>query len=68
LKNRIIKTIRAFGLLVVLGANSFAAGDALKEGFSNPPDSDKPHTWWHWVNGNVSQEGTTKDLEAMKAE
>lgn len=26
----------------------------------------KPHTWWHWVSGNVTKEGITADLEAMK--
>lgn len=43
-----------------------AAGDALADGFRNPPSSAKPHTWWHWVNGNISREGITADLEAMK--
>lgn len=38
----------------------------LEESFLNPPDSAKPHTWWHWLHGNVSQEGITADLEAMK--
>lgn len=27
--------------------------------------SDKPHTWWHWMNGNVTKEGITLDLESM---
>ena len=39
----------------------------LEQSFKSPPDSAKPYTWWHWVNGNVSKEGITKDLEAMKA-
>lgn len=38
----------------------------LEEGFLRPPDSAKPHTWWHWCNDNISQEGITADLEAMK--
>src|SRR5262249_18619690 len=38
----------------------------LEEGFQNPPASAKPHTWWHWMNGNVTMEGITADLEAMK--
>jgi hypothetical protein len=42
------------------------AGDALEDGFLRPPDSAKPHTWWHWMNGNVTKEGITADLEAMK--
>ncbi|MEI6804820.1 MAG: glycosyl hydrolase [Burkholderiales bacterium] len=34
--------------------------------FRNPPDSAKPQTWWHWMDGNISKEGITADLEAMK--
>lgn len=40
--------------------------DALAEAFRNPPASAKPHTWWHWMNGNVTKEGLRADLEAMK--
>src|SRR6478752_1427279 len=40
--------------------------DAMESGFRNPPDSAKPRTWWHWTNGNVTEEGITKDLEWMK--
>jgi len=54
-------------LWCLLCSVSAGSADALKEGFMNPPDSARPHTWWHWVNGNVSQKGITKDLEAMKA-
>ncbi len=42
------------------------AADDLASGFAQPPDSAKPHTWWHWMNGNVTKEGITADLEAMK--
>ena len=34
--------------------------------FANPPLSARPHTWWHWLNGNVTKAGITADLEAMK--
>jgi hypothetical protein len=40
--------------------------DPLAEGFRNPPDSARPHTWWHWMDGNATKEGITADLEAMK--
>jgi hypothetical protein len=43
------------------------ADDALERGFQTPPASAKPHTWWHWLNGNVSEAGITADLEAMAA-
>ncbi|MGC1303914.1 MAG: glycosyl hydrolase, partial [Caulobacteraceae bacterium] len=40
--------------------------DALSQGFLTPPASALPRTWWHWTNGNVTEEGITKDLEWMK--
>jgi hypothetical protein len=39
---------------------------SLEKGFINPPASAKARTWWHWLNGNVTREGLTADLEAMK--
>lgn len=51
--------------LLMLVARS-AAQDNLAKGFQNPPDGAKPHTWWHWMNCNVTKEGITADLEAMK--
>lgn len=39
--------------------------DSLETAFMTPPQSAKPHTWWHWMNGNVTKEGITLDLEAM---
>lgn len=38
----------------------------LEEGFHSPPVSAYPQTWWHWMNGNVTRQGITLDLEAMK--
>ncbi|MBZ5516558.1 MAG: hypothetical protein LAN62_17255, partial [Acidobacteriia bacterium] len=42
------------------------SGDALMLGFKDPPDLAKPRVWWHWMNGNVTKEGITADLEWMK--
>ena len=44
---------------------SVACGATPEEVFHNPPPSARPHTWWHWMNGNVTKEGITLDLEAM---
>jgi hypothetical protein len=33
--------------------------------FTSPPESARTHTWWHWMDGNVSRIGITADLEAM---
>jgi len=68
-----------FQLLVVLGLalvnNLMLRGQNkpgvslgnLEIGFQNPPSEAKARTWWHWLSGNVSKAGITKDLEAMKS-
>ena len=43
-----------------------SAADSLQEGFAAPPESAKPRVWWHWMNGNITQDGITRDLEWMK--
>lgn len=53
-------------LMGVLHCTAAVGGLNLTEGFDNPPDSARPQTFWHWMNGNVTKEGITADLEAMK--
>ncbi|SHM90739.1 glycosyl hydrolase [Mucilaginibacter sp. OK098] len=36
--------------------------------FLNPPESAKPGVLWMWMGANVSKQGITKDLEALKEE
>lgn len=51
-----------------MGAGS-AAGQApatLEEGFHQPPPSARPWAYWFWLNGNITAEGITADLEAMQ--
>lgn len=38
----------------------------LEKSFMNPPQSAKPWVFWFWMNGNVTKEGITADLEAMQ--
>ncbi len=38
----------------------------LRQGFLAPPDSVRPGVYWYFMDGNISREGMTKDLEAMK--
>ncbi|HEX4265126.1 MAG TPA: glycosyl hydrolase [Verrucomicrobiae bacterium] len=54
------------GIALAGFAFTASATDSLETGFLNPPDSAKPQTWWHWMNGNITKEGITLDLEAMK--
>ncbi|MCX6902913.1 MAG: glycosyl hydrolase [Verrucomicrobia bacterium] len=46
----------------VLCANT----DDLAGHFQHPPDHARPLTWWHWLDGNITREGITGDLEAIQ--
>jgi len=41
--------------------------DELAAGFANPPDQARPWVYWMWMDGNLSREGITADLKAMRA-
>jgi hypothetical protein len=65
------RALFAVWLFLALAGCFLAAGrgekaDDLAVGFHSPPDSAKPWTFWWWLNGNVTKEGITKDLEEMK--
>lgn len=38
----------------------------LRNAFIHPPESAKPWVFWYWIQGAVSKEGITADLQAMK--
>jgi hypothetical protein len=40
--------------------------DPLWRGFQSPPDNAKPRVWWHWMNGNITEQGIDLDLSWMK--
>lgn len=68
--------IRLLGALLLAGSAPVAimaplnaqqaAADPLAEAFRDPPASARPRVWWHWMNGNVTEEGIRLDLEWMK--
>lgn len=56
-------------LSLCLAADLFAAPpslDALRSGFAAPPPSARPWVYWTWLSSNLTREGITADLEAMK--
>ncbi|MGA1236333.1 MAG: glycosyl hydrolase [Limisphaerales bacterium] len=42
--------------------------DALDAGFDSPPPQARLRAYWWWLNGNVTREAITRDLEAMAAQ
>ena len=49
----------------LLAAGMIRADD-LEQAFIDPPDSAKPGVLWMWMGSNLSKEGITHDLEALK--
>src|ERR1035438_376938 len=49
-----------------LTADLAAAPIDLARGFASPPQSAKPWVYWFWLDGNITREGITADLEAMR--
>jgi (4-O-methyl)-D-glucuronate---lignin esterase len=53
------------GLAVSSGARQETR--SLEEGFQNPPQSYGIRCWWWWLNGNITKQAITRDLEEMRA-
>ena len=61
------KLLRAFTLCsLLLAAVPLIAAVPLELEFQKPPDEARPWVYWFWLNGNITKEGITADLEAMK--
>ncbi len=41
-------------------------GNSMATGFATPPEATKPRCYWYWMDGRVTKEGITRDIEAMK--
>jgi hypothetical protein len=52
-------------LALCLGLPLASAADALDSGFRNPPPEARPWVYWFFMDGNMTREGITADLEAM---
>lgn len=62
----ILAIVTLFSSAVAAFADS---GDppALEAGWQNPPNDARLRAYWWWLNGNVTKESITRDLEQMKA-
>ena len=62
------RRVRSWAMAVVAGALTTASGaaDPLEASFRAPPQEARSLTWWHWLNGSITKEGVTRDLESMK--
>ncbi|MFZ4583258.1 MAG: glycosyl hydrolase, partial [Paludibacter sp.] len=40
--------------------------ELLRKGFLNPPNASRPGVYWYFMDGNITKEAITADLESMK--
>ena len=57
-------------LLTALMVSSWVNAESqlreLAEGFKNPGNEARPRAYWNWLNGSVTLDGLTRDLEEAK--
>lgn len=53
-------------LSILCACTSTWSTSELEMGFQDPPDSARPGVYWYFMDGNLSKEAMTKDLESMK--
>ena len=56
--------VSVFTLVLLGGLTGW--GRELAEDFRKPPEAARPWVYWFFMDGNLSREGITADLEAMK--
>jgi len=61
-----MKSLQLIIVLFIVLSLSVAGGASLEYEFLNPPDSARPGVYWYFMDGNLSREGMTADLESMK--
>ncbi|MDR3309089.1 MAG: glycosyl hydrolase, partial [Tannerella sp.] len=62
--NKILFILTA--LTVIWSCTTNGGTDSLEQGFITPPDEARPGVYWYFMDGNLSADGMTKDLEAMR--
>ena len=58
--------VAAFAAWIAIPVGSAIAAEDLARGFASPPPSARPWVYWFWLNGNITRDGITADLEAMQ--
>ncbi len=62
-----MKTLKLLAWSLLLGCLPVRArADLSESSFATPPDATKPRCYWYWMNGQITKQGITRDLEAMR--
>jgi len=61
----VLLILAVVGLVFESGCSSSKQG-TLEPGFTSPPPEYRPGVYWYFMDGNLSREAMTRELEAMK--
>ncbi len=64
IQNTVLTT--TFGTTIPFSFSCGKVRSSLETSFQFPPNESHPWVFWFWINGNISKESITADLEAMK--
>ena len=59
--------VRKLSIIVLLLLGFSSKAQLSEKTFQNPPQKYGIRCWWWWLNGNVTKEAITRDLQEMKA-
>lgn len=62
-----MKKVFSFLSVLWLACGTTLTAQISVEQFQQPVPDTHVIAWWHWLNGNITRDGITRDLEAMKA-
>jgi hypothetical protein len=59
------RLLTRIAIAALLASAALSAPTDLASEFRDPPDPARPWVYWFWIDGNITREGITADLEAM---
>lgn len=62
---RISLTLLMLSQLTCINADAQGMGNVSFSEFQSPGIEAKPRVWWHWMDGNITEDGIRKDIEWM---
>jgi hypothetical protein len=64
-RSNIVAAFAVLAMVCALTGNAPAV-ESLPQSFAQPPAAARPWVYWYFMDGNLTREGMTADLEAMK--
>ncbi len=64
--NHMLSAVWCLAVVAILATTLASVRADLPDDFRTPPASARPWVFWFWMNGNITREGITADLEAMR--